>query len=302
MMLTVIAYGLSTAILWGISGFLQGKITQQRAFNPLACAFVANAVGTLAYTALYFTALRGPSPHLTGVSIGYAAVGGAVITFGSIAFFHGLSIGPVSLVSPLSSTYPVVTLILALSLFGAHLNARQLGGIVVVIAGILAATGLFQQPAIPARQPPTPEHPYRGPALGLVTAVCWGTGFPLVGRAIAQLGWQTATLIEFIAIVAAFLMILAATPAGRTAATTIPRVITNAPFVLSSFIQLAGALTLNLGLQAEHASGAIVAALSACYPVLTVVLALRHLHEHITRLQIIGALLSVCGGIVLALS
>jgi drug/metabolite transporter (DMT)-like permease len=57
---------------------------------------------------------------------------------------------------------------------------------------------------------------------------------------------------------------------------------------------------LNLGLANESASGAIVTALSGCYPVLTVFLALRHFKEEFKLIPLAGGLVSVVGAIMIS--
>jgi drug/metabolite transporter (DMT)-like permease len=74
-------------------------------------------------------------------------------------------------------------------------------------------------------------------------------------------------------------------------------------FVLgAATIQLVGAIAINVGLEYETASGAIITAISAMYPILTMALALAGLKEKVTRPAIAGALISVFGVVALSLS
>ena len=68
-------------------------------------------------------------------------------------------------------------------------------------------------------------------------------------------------------------------------------------------MNIVGAVTLNVGLAKSVASGgAIVTALSACYPVLTMFLALKNLIDERRLLPLTGAVLGVVGVVILALS
>ena len=56
-------------------------------------------------------------------------------------FFKAIHQGPIGLVSALSSTYPAVPLVLAISIFSATLSSRQGVGFAMVIVGVVAAAG-----------------------------------------------------------------------------------------------------------------------------------------------------------------
>ena len=74
------------------------------------------------------------------------------------------------------------------------------------------------------------------------------------------------------------------------------------PFVLGAALtQQTGAVLLNIGLGGDAAGGAITVALSACYPVLTAILAFFLFNERISKIVLFGGLLAIGGIVVLLL-
>ena len=52
-----------------------------------------------------------------------------------ITFYHGLKIGEVSRVTPISGTYPLIAFILGILVLGETMTLAKLGGVVLIIAG-----------------------------------------------------------------------------------------------------------------------------------------------------------------------
>lgn len=291
--LVAIICGLAAGFGWGFSGFFDAKAS--RSVGPLTASFLINGLVAMGYALvflLFFT--HGHQVYATGVY--YAIASGVVITLGALSYFKGLARGPVSLVSPLSASYPLVTTVVAVVVFQARLTVAQTIAIYMIMAGVMAASGLLTAKGIATRKL------QRGPLLGLGAALTWGLGYALAAQAIQRLGWQLASLIEFAAMAAAFGVFI---PFIKTSEKITPKNIVQACknkfILLSGGISLCAAVALNVGLSREHSSGAIVAALSACYPVLTVLLARHSFDEAVAKIPLIGAFVSIAGVIVLSL-
>jgi len=69
----------------------------------------------------------------------------------------------------------------------------------------------------------------------------------------------------------------------------------------AAIIQMLGLLAVNLGLTKVPDSAPVVIAISACYPVLTIFLALRHLQERIPLVPLLGGVVGVAGVVILSL-
>src|SRR5688572_20426528 len=137
--LLAVLFGLGTALSWGVADFYGAKAS--KAVNPILAAFFVQLVGAILFTLLYFLILR-PQTPITPEGLLYGAAAGVFMTFGLAAFYKGLQIGPVSIVSPIGAAYPLITTLIVV-IFGATLTALQFAGIGLIIAGVAAASGLF---------------------------------------------------------------------------------------------------------------------------------------------------------------
>jgi drug/metabolite transporter (DMT)-like permease len=293
--LLVIVLGISAATLWGFSDFLCAK--SAKSMSPVLAASLVNTVGALAFAVVYGLFLRRHS-NVDWIGFGYAATSGIFLALGQAFFFIGLEAGPVSIVDPLTSMYPLATTLLAVLLFHAHISFAAMVGVLLVVVGTIAASDLL--PTQKAKR----RGLTRGPTFALLSALAWGVGFALLGQAIRRMDWQSVSLIQlsFVAV-----SLLAALPfiGGREPLTreTIARRVKSTFVVGAGIFQLAGVMALNIGMARSAASGgAIVTAISACYPILTVFLAVKHFRERVRVMRLLGALGGVLGVVVLALS
>ena len=292
--LIAIACGLIAGFGWGFSGFFDAKAS--RTVGPLLASLLINGIVAVGFAILYVFFFAQPR-EISAAGVGFAIASGVVITLGALSYFRGLARGPVSLVSPLSAAYPLVTTIIALVLFQAHITPVQTVAIYMIMFGVMAASGLLTVRGIATRKLD------KGPLLGLGAALFWGMGYALAAQAIARLGWELASLIEFIAMALAFgVFIPFIKTSEEISIKTIVQGSKNKFILLAGGISLFAAVSLNIGLSHEGSSGAIVAALSACYPILTVLLAYRSFNEKVTTVPLVGAFASIGGVILLSLA
>ena len=290
--LLLIFLSLVAAIGWGVSGFFDAKAS--RSVNPLAASLLVNGIVAIGYAAFYALFLH-EGFNLSTTGLLYAISGGAIITVGAIAYFKGLHAGPVSLVSPMSSAYPLVTTLLVVFAFQGAITTLQLIAIGLILAGVFTVTELLH--VVRKRTVMS-----RGPLLGLVAAVCWGVGYALVAQAISAIGWQQATLFEFTAMLLAFGICLPLMQGTQSFAHEIQKGLQNSFIWLAGLVALAAATCFNIGLSHDVSSGAIVATISSFYPIITVLLALRHFDEPIRGVQVGGAFVSIAGVILLGIA
>lgn len=285
-----IVLGLVAAIGWGISGFFDAK--SSRAVHPIVASFTVNGLLTLVFASGYFIFFHDNfSISLSGAL--YAASGGGIIAIGALSYFKALNIGPISLVSPMSSAYPLITTFIAVLFFNGALRAEQGVAIVLITLGIFAVTEFFH--VIRKRRTLS-----RGPILGLFTALCWGIGYALIAQAVWIGGWQQATLIELIAMMLTFGICIPFLKEKREVTLSAIRIaLTNKNLIIASMTALIAALSFNIGFSYDHTGGVVVATFSAFYPILTVLLALRHFKEQVHRVQLAGAGVSIAGVILL---
>jgi drug/metabolite transporter (DMT)-like permease len=289
---TAILLGLASAIGWGVADFWAAKVS--RTLGAMTAMLYVDFLGVVLFAAYYFAFLH-PHVRLQGSGLEFAMLGGLFITIAAILFYKGLVAGPVSLVSPISAAYPMITTLWALLVFHGRLSLLQLGAIVLIVVGIMAASGLFTAARLTGKLA-------HGPKLAVASAIFYGSSFACLAQSSARLGWELTTLIEAVTGFIAFLLLLPLV-SGKEQVFTQPRAaLTNPYLVACTVIGYAAFMTLNAGFTHEQSSGAIVTAVSACYPVLTILLAFKHFKEEFKPIPLLGAGVSMAGVIILSLA
>ncbi len=285
--------GLTAAVSWGVSDFFAAKSTKTVA--PLLGVALVNTISALIFAVIFVVFLRHHVP-LTAAGFWLATLGGIILSLGAACFFLALKAGPVSIVSPLTSTYPLITTVLALSVFHARLTSREIIGILLTVVGILLASGLISTTKGSRKIT-------KGPALALLTAILWGLGYAVISQAIKRIDWQLTSLMS--GTFAALTVILLLPLTGRKAELSWSQVrlgLSDKNILYAGSIQLCGAIALDIGIsRSTDVSGAVVTALSATYPLLTIFLALKYLAEKTKFIPLTGAVVGIIGVIVLSL-
>jgi transporter family protein len=134
-MATWLIFAASCVGLWGVWGFI-AKLTTARGVHPLALSAISSVTGAiLTWVVLYFVQppLERAAPNLT-----LALITGMCGSLGAIAFFFALGHGRASIVVPLSSLYPAITILLSLIFLGERPSVTQgIGIALALIASVL---------------------------------------------------------------------------------------------------------------------------------------------------------------------
>jgi drug/metabolite transporter (DMT)-like permease len=224
----------------------------------------------------------------------WGILAGLLNAAGTMALYRSFEIGKMSIVAPLSSSYPVLTLLLAV-MTGERLTLARLVGMALAILGvILVARGETQpgdaNPIDPVTQPAKSR---LGVGWALTAAVVYGVMFWLLGIRVVPLlgGAPTVWIIRLTCVIAAALVIRIA---GKSIA---PPSTKDSPWILGVGVLDTSAYVFNnLGLQLEQIS--VVSVLASLYGAVTVGLAALILHERVSWLQWVG-IVSIFAGIVL---
>lgn len=274
--------GLAAGGGWGVADYFAAH--GARRLPAAALTFVVHALGG----AIFAAAVLVLSPGVLSTGPGAAAtaaLAGMLMAVGTLWFYRALEIGPVCVASPVSSAFPLVAAAVSL-VFGAPLTLRDGMGVVSVVAGVALASGLLSA---------TPGDGTRALRPALAAALAWGVAAALLGVAVNEANWQSATLVEF----GAGALLFAAVPSVRRSGRVRAALKTGVVW-LAAVTQQGGEAAFNLGL-ARGATPAVVGALAACYPGITVLLAVRGLGERVGRSALSGAALTIGGVAVLAL-
>lgn len=282
-------YGIGAAILWGSADYLGANASKRN--NPNAATLGVSAIGTLLFTIIFLFNHGTVGWNLAGVF--YSVAAGISMELGLLVFYRGLHAGPVNLVSPISSAYPLVSLLVILLIFGGSLKLVDIIGIIVVVIGIAIASGLLNAKKNERKLS-------KGIVYALLTVLIWGVAYALVGRSVTDLGWQKATLINFYAGLA-ILPIALTLIAGKQFWKGINSKLVSDKYIITAGIgQSLGGVVFNIGVS-HTSSSAVITAISASYPALTIFLALKGLKEKAKAASLIGAFTTITGIIILSL-
>jgi drug/metabolite transporter (DMT)-like permease len=132
-----IIFGLIAALAWGVHDFCVRYVSQNTGIFP---AFMTVMVtGTL--LCLPFTLIYGDWISLTPHTTRLAIYSGLVFGAAGLALYRAFSIGPVRLVAPIISTYPVLSVAWA-GFQGSHISVGQWTAVFAIIVGVGAVATL----------------------------------------------------------------------------------------------------------------------------------------------------------------
>jgi drug/metabolite transporter (DMT)-like permease len=270
---------LGSSVVWGAADFGGGSLS--RRLPVLGVTIVSQGAGFVALVVA--VAVRG-DVGARSFALGLAAgVGGGI---GLAAFYRALSLGTMSVISPIVACGALVPFGLALAT-GERPAALALAGAVVALTGAVLASLEERRAAA--------ESPARARAVVLAVAAAFALGLfvyflglgsregdPLSTLFGARIG-SLAVLVVVAALLRAPVRIPRASIAA-VAAVGLADVSANALFALAS----------------SHGPLALVAVLGSLYPVMTVLLAHVLLGERLTRTQRLGVALALGGVAVIA--
>jgi drug/metabolite transporter (DMT)-like permease len=231
---------------------------------------------------------------LTGVSTGdlaWLAGAGVLGGLSYLAFYRALSIGPISIVSPIVSAYAAVTVVCAVVIGGERLGSEEVAAIVVVMLGVLlASSDLAQMRALE-------RIALFGILLALATAILIGVFVYGVAYFSADYGWLVPI---FLARGFSTLFLVAASLPGREWRFPDRSPGLLAMIALIAVVDTVGYVAFNFGVR--HADTAVVATSAAPYAVVPIVAGVVLLHERPKVTQWAGVAFVIAGLVLLGLT
>jgi drug/metabolite transporter (DMT)-like permease len=274
-----IALALGSSLVYGVSDFLGGL--KSRSLQLLSVLLISQA-SALVLLAINVIA-RGEGPP-DGSFLLYGGIAGLCEAVGIAAFYRGLAVGVMSVVSPIAATAPAAPVVAAVAL-GELPSLLQGFGIALALAGIAiislepgeGGTSRTLAPSI---------------LFGLLTALGFG-GFLVAMDAASEGGVPWALLMARSASVAIFIAAFLLTRARiGVPAAEVPVLLLIGVLIIAADAMYAVASTEGLL--------SVVAVLSSLYPVVTIVLARYFLQERLDRHQQVGAAASLTGAVVIS--
>jgi drug/metabolite transporter (DMT)-like permease len=288
-----VVLGLSSALCWGSADF--------------AARFTSRRVG--AYRALFFMQFFGfilLSVYLTwsggfsrGVAPGWqpwamAAVAGLLNVAASLALYHSFEVGTLSIMGPVSSSYPALTVALSL-LSGEHIHIVRGAGLGVTLAGVIFASTSFTTLKKKKTEPGSSDSARLSKGVGwaITAALGFGVMFWFLGfHVLPVMAAPVSVWVMRLTSIAA--LGLVAVPARQSL--KLPRGTVWWGLFAAGILDTSAFLANNAGMQMGQIS--VVSVLASLYGAVTVLLAWIFLRERLDMSQWFGIVM-IFAGIVL---
>jgi drug/metabolite transporter (DMT)-like permease len=290
--------GLAAAVLWGVADFIARSIA--RRIGAIRCTLYLQLVGFLLLS-IFFELQGGFHRVFAAVGGGWhpwawGALAGVLNGFAAVCFYSSLAKGKLSIVTPISASYPALTLVLSM-LSGESVRWEKLVGIVVSLGGAALAATTFDS-ADAGLNPPAGTsgaqihrtHVTAGVGWAAAAACGFGVMFWLIGYHVMPVlgGAASVWIIRLSTLVS---LTLVAVPARQSIAFPRGSVWWLIPIMAAA--DTAAFLCSNYGLARGPVS--VVTMLASLFSAVTVLLAGIFLHERLQRTQWLGIALIFAG-------
>ena len=131
----VLALSALTIVMWGLWGFF-GKLALERKMAPAAVFLAETLVSVALAVPLFLLLVYRQEARPSSVNV-FGILSGAALALGLLFYYLALEGGRMSVVVPLTATYPVVAALLGVAALGERPTASQWLGVVLVVAGVL---------------------------------------------------------------------------------------------------------------------------------------------------------------------
>ncbi len=272
---------LFSSLLWGSADFLGGNLTKK--YKAVAVTAVSQSFGLLfGVLVIVFTSswlapnLRWDGYVIPGVLAGLLGFGGLT------AFYAGLATGRMGVVSPISSLSVLIPL--AIAIFGGEKpNNIQIIGMVVALTGAFCASGPEIRGGVSAK-----------PLIfAIIAAIGFGGAITLIAKGSQTSPIMTMTTMRFTTFVVALILLARYRTFGGFAKRDLPILI------IIGGADFFGNLLLGIATTKGLVSLAVV--LGSLFPIVTVLLAFKFLHERLHKVQYLGVVLAISGVVILSL-
>jgi drug/metabolite transporter (DMT)-like permease len=260
----VVVFGLASAVAWGAADFGGGWASRRG--SVFGISLIVQAVGLVLYLGLAAVAGE-PGPGVDTIVIAVAA--GAAVAIGIVGLYHGLAVGRMGVVAPVTGLIAALLPVVAGIVRDGLPDALVLAGIVLALMAVVLVS----------RVPGT-----AGSRSGLEFALLAGAGIGvfniLVGELQAGQVFGPLVVIKLSATAVIVAALVVARRPWRMPRHVVPIAVAGAVF------DMAGNAFYVLATQAGRLD--VAATLSSLYPVTTILLAMAFLGERVTRLHALG--------------
>jgi drug/metabolite transporter (DMT)-like permease len=177
--------GLTAALGWGLAATVATVASRRVGSLGATAGTQATSVAVLATLVLGAGTVLPDEPALVALSLAC----GVVAAVAYLAFFTALRHGPISVVSPVVSTYGGLTVVLSVLLLGESLAPGQVLGVALATAGIVLASVTLDE----GLRRPRPAGP--GVVFAIVALVAFAALTVVLASPIRAAGWLPVTFL-----------------------------------------------------------------------------------------------------------
>lgn len=272
--MAAVLLALAASASWGVSDFL-GGLTSRR----LTLATVMGLTTPIGLIAIGILVLvRWQAPPGTGAIL-WGVLTGVLGAIGISALYHGLSVGRMGVVAPISATAPLIPITVGLAR-GERPSSLQATGIGLALVGVVL-TGRERDAASGARRVAS------GALFGLLAAATLGGSLIALDEAANSDPYWATFVIRAASTATVAVALLVTRTAIRAPRSVLPTL------VVIAVLDVGG--TVLFALSTTKGLISVVAVLVSLVPVVVAFLARVVLHEHLERVQLAGAALAVAG-------
>lgn len=267
---------LFSSLLWGSADYHAGNLSKK--FPAIAVLAVNQAFG---FIAGFFLVIFSGAWHVNAFGDGGYLIPGIIAGIagyaGLISLYAGLSTGRMGVVSPISSLSALLPLGYAINFKGDQLSAILWFGVIIAILGGFLASG----PEISQGLPLKPV------LLALSAAFFFGSALICMAIGSQSSALMTMTTMRATTLVFSLGLFIRYRNVGGLGKAQLPILI---------FIGVADfAANLLLGVATTKGLLSLAMVLGSLYPIATVILAFKFLHERLHRVQYVGIACAVAG-------
>lgn len=286
-----VALGLAAAFGFGLADFIGGMQTRR---HPVLVVVGISQTAALVVASIALLIVRQPLPSVDALVLGFLS--GVAVFMGVTAYYRGLAVGPMGVVSPIAATAVAVPLGVGL-VMGDDLSAVQAVGIALAIAGVIAI----------GYRPTGKAHGGRlavGVGLGLLAAMAIGIYYPLIDATAER---TTLLWVVFLNRLGALTTVAAVIYPAVSRGWLPQRSEYREGFTRTdvAYLLAIGVISVtSIGLLAAATTKgalAIVSVLAAMFPVTTILLARIILGERLAAVQRLAATIALVGVALIAL-
>ncbi|MDY6769588.1 MAG: DMT family transporter [Candidatus Nanohaloarchaea archaeon] len=228
---------------------------------------------------------RRPSLSMGRDSALLIAAAGLLAVAAYLAFYHGIQVGKLSIVSPVASGWGAVSAIVGVAVLGQVLSGVQAAAVATVVAGTVLAS--FRRHDLAGLQWRNYEV---GIEYGAVSLLAWGVSFAIVDVAVGRVGWLPSIAGLLTVVLAAMLGYGLVSDRSLSPPDALRSILLIGVFEAVAYVAL--------GVGLVDFDAALVAPVAAAFPVVTVVLARLFLDEPLDGNQWLG-IAGIVAGVVL---